>query len=55
MDELETQLQDASGLPILGLSLDDCEQMAGDEIDRVVRWRGGADVSTLSGKGSSGC
>ena len=40
--------QMAEALPEFGLA--DCLPMVGDEIEGVVRWRHGSDVSTLSGK-----
>ena len=44
------EIQDERGEPIPGFSLQDCETIYGDEIEGVVRWRGGKDLSTLEGK-----
>jgi hypothetical protein len=36
--------------PISGLSLDDCDELIGDQIDRVVRWNGISTIQSLEGK-----
>jgi hypothetical protein len=33
-----------------GYGLDDTTELIGDEIDRVVSWKAGSDVSTLAGR-----
>ena len=33
-----------------GFKLEDCAEVFGDEIDRTVEWKGGADVGKLAGK-----
>ncbi|MSP13745.1 MAG: hypothetical protein EXR62_12420 [Chloroflexi bacterium] len=43
------ELQDAAGQPIPGFSRDDCYEVIGDELDRVVAWQGGSDLSALAG------
>ncbi|SEJ58506.1 hypothetical protein SAMN05216327_11379 [Dyadobacter sp. SG02] len=43
--ELKIELQDASGKAIPGFTIDDCPAIIGNEIRRVVRWKGGGDVS----------
>ncbi len=43
-------LVDANGRPVAGFALSECEPLRGDEIDGVVRWRRGADVSSTAGK-----
>lgn len=47
---LRVEIQDAEGSPIPGFALSDCHQQFGDQLDRVVSWKSGADVSGLSGK-----
>ena len=47
---LRVEIQDESGKPAAGFALADCPEMMGDEIDRVVAWAGGSDVSRLAGK-----
>ncbi len=47
---LRVEIQEESGKPIAGFALADCPEMMGDEIDRVVTWASGADVSRLAGK-----
>jgi hypothetical protein len=33
-----------------GFTLDDCAELFGDEIDRTVEWKSGADVGKVAGK-----
>jgi hypothetical protein len=47
---VQVELQDEAGQPIPGYALTDCPEMIGDDIDRVVTWKGGADVGKLAGK-----
>ena len=47
---IRVEIQDAAGKPLPGYALDDCPQVFGDELARVVRWRQGGDVRPLSGK-----
>lgn len=44
------EFQDEQGRAIPGFTLDDCREQIGNEIDRVVTWKGGTDVSALAGK-----
>ena len=44
------ELQDAVGNPIPGFAMADCEGLAGEEVDRVVRWKRGSAVSGLAGR-----
>lgn len=43
--ELKIELQDASGKPVPGFTIDECPAIIGNEIRRIVRWKGGSDVS----------
>jgi len=45
---VRVELQDERGEPLAGFGLDDCHEIYGDDIERTVRWKGGADVSTLA-------
>ena len=47
---IQVELQDAAGAPIPGFTLNDCPSIFGDEIERVVTWSGGGDVSALAGR-----
>lgn len=47
--DLCIEIQDTSGNPIPGFTLDDCELIIGDEIDRPVTWAGG-DLQKLAGQ-----
>ena len=46
---IRVEIQDASGVPVDGYTLDECSEIIGDELDRVARWEGGSDVSKLAG------
>ena len=41
---------DVEGRPQPGYALDDCPERFGDEIDGVMSWDGGGDVSSLAGR-----
>ncbi|WP_240928034.1 hypothetical protein [Thalassoroseus pseudoceratinae] len=47
---VRVEIQDGDGKPIPGFGLADCNEQFGDELDRVVSWKSGTDVSQLSGK-----
>ncbi len=47
---IRVEFQNIDGSPIPGYSLEECNSLFGDTVDRVVSWEGGADVSTLAGK-----
>ena len=47
---IRVEIQDASGKAIPGFALADAVETIGNEIERVVRWKTGPDVSTLAGK-----
>ena len=44
------ELQDKERKAIPGFSLEECQEMIGNDLDRVVIWKGGSDVSKLAGK-----
>lgn len=45
---IRVEIQDAAGTPLPGFSLDDAVELIGNEIEREVRWKHGADVSKLA-------
>jgi len=45
---VRVELQDRNGKPLPGFSLADAHEEIGDEIERVVRWNGGADLARLA-------
>jgi hypothetical protein len=47
---VRVEIQDADRTPIPGYTLDDCPEIVGDEIERVIAWKGGGDVTRLAGK-----
>ena len=47
---IRVEMQSPDGRALPNFSLADCLPVVGDEIEGVVRWRHGNDVSTLSGQ-----
>lgn len=47
---VRVELQNASGAPLPGYTLEDSRELIGDEIEHVYAWRSGPDVSALQGK-----
>lgn len=47
---VSVEIQDASGKPLPGFALADAVETIGNEIDRVVHWKSGSNVSALAGK-----
>ena len=48
--KIQVELQDASGQPLQGFSLDDCDEVFGDAIERPVTWRSGRDPGAVAGQ-----
>jgi hypothetical protein len=47
---LRVEVRDADGKAIAGFALADSTSVTGDEIEQVMSWQNGADVSSLAGK-----
>lgn len=47
---VRVEIMDKDKKAISGFSLDDCPDIYGDEIEKVVAWKSGSDLSSLSGK-----
>jgi hypothetical protein len=47
---LQVEIQDETNTPIPSFTLDDCPEIIGDEITRVVTWKHGTDLSPLAGQ-----
>ena len=47
---LRVELQDAAGTPLDGFRFDDCDWLVGDEISRLVSWKGSTDLSGIAGQ-----
>lgn len=47
---LRVEIQDVKGSPLPGFTLEDCPPIFGDTLERVVTWKQGSDVSSLTGK-----
>ena len=47
---VRVEIQNESGKPAEGFALEDCAEIFGDEIDRVVTFKRGSELSHLAGK-----
>ena len=47
---VRVEIQDDTGKPVPGFTLADCNEQFGDQLERVVSWKSGTDVGSLSGK-----
>jgi hypothetical protein len=47
---IRIELQKPDGTPIPGFTAEDCREIIGDRIDRIVAWKGGTDISALAGQ-----
>lgn len=44
------ELQDATGKPLPGFTLEEAPETIGDQVDRIVRWKGDRDLASLNGQ-----
>jgi hypothetical protein len=47
---IRVEVQDAIGLPIDGFRMIDCHEVFGDDLERVVSWKGAGDPGDLAGR-----
>jgi len=47
---IKIEILDADGKAIPGYTLDECSEIYGDEIEKIVEWKSGSDLSSLSDK-----
>jgi hypothetical protein len=47
---IRVEVTDGNGKPFQGFVLDDCLEIYGDEIEKVVEWESGSDVGRLAGQ-----
>ena len=47
---VRVEIQDTDGNPVPGFTLADCREHFGDELERIVSWKSGTNLSELSGK-----
>jgi len=47
---LRVEIQDIDGKPIAGFSAKDCDEVIGNDIERVIRWNGKDDVGILASR-----
>ena len=45
---ITVEIRDANGVPVPGFTAAECVEVIGDELDRVVSWENGADLSALA-------
>jgi len=50
---IRVEIQDHNGIPIPGFTLDDCPEIIGDEIERIVSWKNGAARRTQPSHGEA--
>ena len=46
---IRLELQTAAGEAIAGFGMDDCPPIFGDEVEKIVHWKSGSDISALAG------
>ncbi len=47
---LRVEIQDPERRPLAGYSINEAHETFGDEVERTIHWKNGADVSKLAGK-----
>ncbi len=47
---VRVEIQSPDGRPLKGFRLEDCPEIIGDRLERIVSWKSGADVGSLSGQ-----
>lgn len=47
---LRVEIQNPEGNPLPGFALNDCPEIIGDQIDRIVKWTRGGDLGALAGR-----
>ena len=47
---VRVEVQDETGAPLPGFGMEDCPEIYGDEIERIVAWRTGSDLTSLAGR-----
>jgi hypothetical protein len=50
MGRLRIEIQDDAGNALPGFSLDDADEMFGDNVEQTITWKGNSDVSPLAGR-----
>ena len=48
--EIRFELQDENGIPLPDFALEDSQSIIGNEISRIVRWKRGAELQSITGK-----
>jgi hypothetical protein len=47
---VRVEVQNGAGKPLPGFTLDECDEVYGDELERTVKWKGRADLNKLAGQ-----
>lgn len=48
--QLRVEIQETNGTPVPGYALADCKPIVGDQVDRVVAWSNGSDLSGMANR-----
>jgi hypothetical protein len=48
--DIQVEIQDAHGYSLEGYSIDDCDELYGDDLERTVSWNGNSDVGSIAGQ-----
>jgi hypothetical protein len=47
---IRVEIQDSNGVAVPGFTLEDCQEIIGDDVEKVVKWKQGSNTSELAGK-----
>ena len=48
--DIRVEIQDPNGYSLEGYSIDDCDELYGDDLERTVSWNGNSDVGSIAGQ-----
>ena len=48
--DIRVEMQDPHGYSLEGYSIDDCDELYGDDLERTVSWNGNSDVGSIAGQ-----
>jgi hypothetical protein len=48
--DIRVEIQDSNGYSLEGYSVDDCDELYGDDLERTVSWKGNSDVARFAGQ-----
>jgi hypothetical protein len=47
---IRVEVQDQAGKPLEGLTLDDCPEIFGDDLEQIAHWADGSELGHLAGR-----